>query len=84
MKTDKIVITTPSGKIIEMLNEQEYFDKCTLSSSMSTPIPNDYNNWARLLIKDDSIYETLTVDDKIFIMRQQYLQYTTLWHYQDE
>lgn len=78
-KNTKIVVTTPTGKEVEMLNEQEYFNKYTHGSRVSNPMPNDYNNWAFFLLKDTSIYETLGVEDKIFIMEQQYEQYTSLW-----
>jgi hypothetical protein len=79
MKTEKIVVTTPTGKEVEMLNEQEYFNKYTKGSRVSNPMPNDYNNWTLFLLKDKTIYETLSVEDKIFIMEQQYEQYTSLW-----
>lgn len=79
MKTEKIVVTTPTGKEVEMLNEQEYFDEYSQGSRVSNPMPHDYNNWAFFLLKDKTIYETLSMEDKIFIMGQQYKQYTSLW-----
>ena len=79
MKTEKIVVTTPTGKEVEMLNEQEYFNKCTQGSRVSNPMPNDYNNWTYFLLKDTTIYDTLSVEDKVYIMEQQYEQYTSLW-----
>jgi hypothetical protein len=79
MKTDKVIVKTPSGKEVEMLNEQEYFEKYTKGSRVSLPMPHDYNNWTFFLLKDNSIYDTLSEEDKKFIMNQQYEQYTTLW-----
>lgn len=79
MKEEKIILTTPSGKKIEMLNEQEYFDKYSKGSRGSLPLPGDYNNWAYFLLKDRTIFDTLTIEDKTFIMDQQYEQYKSLW-----
>lgn len=79
MNSGKLMITTPSGKTVEMLSELEYFDKYTKGSRVSNPMPGDYNNWAFFLLKDTSIYEELSDDDKIFIMEQQYEQYSSLW-----
>jgi hypothetical protein len=44
MKIDKIIITTPAGKKVEMLSEQEYFNLITENSRISLPMPHDYNN----------------------------------------
>lgn len=79
MKTEKIIVTTPTGKEIEMLNEQEYFNKYTQGSRVSNPMTNDYNNWTHFLLKDKTVYDTLSIEDKIYIMEQQYEQYTSLW-----
>ena len=98
MKNDKVVVTTPSGKEVEMLTEQEYYNKYTtgyavlpenydpsskeslmMSSRINLPMPHDYNNWTFFLLKDTSIYDTLSEEDRKFIMVQQYEQYTSIW-----
>jgi len=78
MKTDKIIITLPSGKEVEILSEKEYFEKHTSGSRVSLPMPGDFNNWASYLLKDYTHYKDLSLEDKIFIMRQQYEQYS-MW-----
>lgn len=98
MKTEKIVVTTPTGKEVEMINELEYFNWYTkgyrvlpenynphsnesrmMSSRVHLPMPGDFNNWAYYLTKEEIVYKELSDEDKIFIMEQQYEQYTSLW-----
>jgi hypothetical protein len=68
---DPIKIKTPSGEELELMSKREcrnFRFKC--GSVGSNPLPGDYNNWTYTYIRDKSLYNTFSDEDKIYIMNK--------------
>lgn len=71
VNNDPIKIQTPSGKEVELMSKRERFEfNFKVGAVGSNPLPGDYNNWTFSYLRDTSIYESLSVDDKKYIMNK--------------
>ncbi len=68
------MVTVPSGLEVEMLPEREYMGKYQ-GSVMSRPMPHDIGGWARFVLNDRSVFDSLTNEDKQFLHDQQFEVY---------
>jgi len=75
IRNEKYCFKVPSGLEVEILTEDEYIFETHKFGSMSSPLPNDYNNHSYFLLVDKTIHSKLTSIDKIFIMEKQYKIY---------
>lgn len=69
------MVTVPSGLEVEMLHELDYVRKYQ-GSVMARPTPNHIAGWAMFVLKDSSIFDKLTDEDKLFLHDQQFEVYS--------
>lgn len=74
-KTRGPMVTVPSGLEVEMLPEVFYVRKYQEGGSMSKPTPNNIGGWAMFVLKDRSVFDSLTDEDKLFLHDQQFEVY---------
>jgi hypothetical protein len=67
-------VTVPSGLEVEMLPEKYYMRRYQ-GSVMNRPTPNNIGGWAMFVLKDRSVFEKLTDEDKEFLHDQQFEVY---------
>lgn len=72
---DSVFVYTPDSKKIEIINENEILGAYKVTSRVGIPCGNDYNNWAYFLLRDKSLYEGLSTDDKMIISKCRYYKY---------
>lgn len=70
------MVMVPSGLEVEMLPEKFYVRKYQGGGSMSKPTPNNIGAWAMFVLKDPSVFDSLTDEDKLFLHDQQFEVYS--------
>lgn len=71
VNNNPIKIQTPSGKELELMSKRERLEfSFSVGAVGSNPLPGDYNNWTYTYIRDKSLYETFSDEDKKYIMNK--------------